>query len=58
MATAFQLPVLKNLLDHLDIKYRVMVPNVAQLVREDYRARANAPKAMDWTSYHDYDEVR
>ncbi|KAK3859816.1 hypothetical protein Pcinc_034096 [Petrolisthes cinctipes] len=57
MATAFQLPSLRMVMDHLNIKYQVMIPNVAKLVREDYQARAKAPKAMDWTSYHDYDEI-
>lgn len=61
MARRWDLPMLKTSLTRHGLQYEVRVSNVAQLLAEESKAnkeaRAKSTKAMDWTSYHDYNEV-
>lgn len=61
MATAFQLPVLKKTLAGLGLDFKVQVSDVSALLKAQQmaqeKARANGPRSMDWTSYHQYDEI-
>ncbi|KAK7082274.1 hypothetical protein SK128_016692 [Halocaridina rubra] len=61
MAKAFHIPQLKSTLLKLGLKYEILVSNVAQQVEAlhmaNEKARAKGTKAMDWTSYHTYDEI-
>ncbi|KAG7175044.1 Carboxypeptidase B-like 5 [Homarus americanus] len=61
MAPAFQLPVLKKTLTQVGLKFTTMISDVGGLVAQEKAARdaarASAPGTMDWTSYHEYDEI-
>ncbi|XP_037782742.1 carboxypeptidase B-like [Penaeus monodon] len=61
MAQAFSVPVLKKTLEQIGLDFTVQVSDVALLLAKDreanQKARAASGKAMDWTSYHRYDEI-
>lgn len=61
MAQAFSVPVLKKTLEQIGLDFTVQVSDVALLLAKDreanQKARVASGKAMDWTSYHRYDEV-
>lgn len=61
MVRAFQLPQLKKTLSQVGLRYTVKISNVAALLSKQRAAqeaaRANGPRAMDWTSYHTYQEI-
>ncbi|PYZ99327.1 hypothetical protein A6K26_009850 [Gammaproteobacteria bacterium 2W06] len=61
MAQAFSVPVLKKTLEQIDLDFTIQVSDVALLLAKDreanQKARAASGKAMDWTSYHRYDEI-
>ena len=60
MARRWDLLNLKNALTRRGMTYSVVVPDVAhwlvKLDRENKMAKAKSTR-MDWTSYHDYEEV-
>lgn len=56
MATAQQLPKLAAHFHRSGLKAELRLGDVGRLVEEQKKERSNG-RAMDWTSYHDYDEV-
>ncbi|XP_071538310.1 carboxypeptidase B-like [Panulirus ornatus] len=61
MVRAFQLPQLKKTLSQVGLRYTVKISNVAALLAKERTtqeaARASGSRAMDWTSYHTYQEI-
>lgn len=57
MATSEQLPKLAADFERSGLKAQLRLGDVGRLVKEQAKERSTG-RAMDWTSYHDYTEVR
>ena len=59
MAAPQQLPKLAAYFESIGLKAQLRLGDVGRLLEEQAKERRSlSSRAMDWTSYHTYDEVR